>query len=151
MTLLAALALGFWSCASDEAEPHGGPSDSGTDSGPDHGRDSPTPPDSAREDGTADPVDDGGDDSRGAVVEEHPECHPNLSSRDAYEATIRWTSWGIPHIAGSDVGNAAFGQAYAMARDHICTIADQVLMVRSERARTFGAGPRMLMWTATFP
>jgi acyl-homoserine-lactone acylase len=58
-----------------------------------------------------------------------------------YEADIRWTSYGIPHIQADDWGSAAYGLGYAFARDHGCVLADQVLMARSERAAFFGAGP----------
>lgn len=58
-----------------------------------------------------------------------------------YDATIRWTSYGIPHIEAADHGSLAYGMGYAFARDHACVLADQVLMVRSERARFFGPGP----------
>ena len=57
-----------------------------------------------------------------------------------YEVDIRWTSYGIPHIKGADYGSVAYGMGYAMARDHVCTLADQIIMVRSERARFFGPG-----------
>ncbi len=58
-----------------------------------------------------------------------------------YEVDIRWTSWGIPHIEGADFGSVGHGMGYAFARDHVCTLADQVVMARSERARWFGPGP----------
>lgn len=57
-----------------------------------------------------------------------------------YEATIRLTRHGIPHITARDLGSAAFGQGYAFAQEHVCALADQVLKVRSERARFLGAG-----------
>jgi acyl-homoserine-lactone acylase len=57
-----------------------------------------------------------------------------------FAAQIRWTSWGVPHIVAEDWGSLAFGMAHAHARDHACTLADQILMVRSERARWFGRG-----------
>jgi len=57
-----------------------------------------------------------------------------------YEASIRWTSWGIPHIEAKDVPSAAYAQGYAFARDAGCILADQIIKVRSERASFFGAG-----------
>jgi len=57
-----------------------------------------------------------------------------------YSAQVRWTSWGVPHIVADDWGSVAFGMGHAHARDHACTLADQMLMVRSERARWFGRG-----------
>jgi len=57
-----------------------------------------------------------------------------------YEATIRWTSYGIPHIVARDLGSLTFGQGYAFAKNHICILADQAVKVRGERARFFGPG-----------
>lgn len=57
-----------------------------------------------------------------------------------YRARIRRTSYGIPHIEANDIGSLSFGEGYAQAEDHLCTIADQVVKVRSERSRYFGAG-----------
>jgi len=57
-----------------------------------------------------------------------------------YEARIRRTSYGIPHIEASDWGGLGFGEGYAQAEDHLCSIADQVVRVRGERARYFGRG-----------
>jgi acyl-homoserine-lactone acylase len=57
-----------------------------------------------------------------------------------YEATIRRTSYGVAHIRAADYGSLGFGEGYAQAEDHLCTIADQVVRVRGERARWFGRG-----------
>jgi acyl-homoserine-lactone acylase len=58
-----------------------------------------------------------------------------------YEARIRRTSFGIPHIEAKDLGSLGFGEGYAQAEDHLCTIADQIVRVRGERAKYFGPGP----------
>ena len=55
-----------------------------------------------------------------------------------YRATIRRTSEGIPHVLAPDLASAAFGMGYAGAQDFVCTLADQIVKVRSERAKTFG-------------
>jgi acyl-homoserine-lactone acylase len=57
-----------------------------------------------------------------------------------YNAEIRWTSYGIPHIIADDIPSAAFGQGYAFARLNGCILADQVLKLRGERAAFFGPG-----------
>lgn len=57
-----------------------------------------------------------------------------------YRATIRRTSYGIPHITADDFGSVAFGQAYAFTQDKGCYLADQIVKVRSQRARHFGPG-----------
>lgn len=57
-----------------------------------------------------------------------------------YQATVRWTSHGVPHILAEDYGSVGFGLGYAGARHSVCTLADQIVKVRSERAGTFGPG-----------
>ncbi len=57
-----------------------------------------------------------------------------------YKASIRWTSYGIPHIQGATLGDAAFGQGYAFAKENLCTLADQIVKVRSQRSKYFGPG-----------
>ena len=57
-----------------------------------------------------------------------------------YEATIRRTAFGIPHIVADDWGGLGFGEGYAQAEDNACDLADQVLKARGQRARYFGAG-----------
>ncbi len=58
----------------------------------------------------------------------------------AYEATIRRSGYGVAHIEAADAGSLAFGEGYAQAEDHLCTIADQVVRARGERAKYFGRG-----------
>lgn len=62
-------------------------------------------------------------------------------SKPRYSAEIRRTSHGIPHITAKDMGSLGFGEGYAFAQDHLCSLADQVVKVRGERARFFGPGP----------
>jgi len=57
-----------------------------------------------------------------------------------YEAHIRRTTYGIPHIQAKDYGSLGFGEGYAQAEDYLCTVADQVVKARGERARYFGRG-----------
>lgn len=57
-----------------------------------------------------------------------------------YSAEIRRTTHGVAHIRAETLGSVAFGQGYACAADHLPTLADQILKVRSERARFFGRG-----------
>src|ERR671911_608572 len=76
--------------------------------------------------------DDAGDDAapRGELV----------GTGDTYEATIRRTSGGVPHITGDSLADVSFGQGWASGEDRTCDLADQVVKVRGERARWFGAG-----------
>ncbi len=61
-------------------------------------------------------------------------------SKPHYSAEIRRTSHGIPHITAEDMGSLGFGEGYAFAQDHLCSLADQVVRARGERARFFGSG-----------
>jgi acyl-homoserine-lactone acylase len=63
-----------------------------------------------------------------------------IGSGDTYEATIRRTTDGVPHITGDSLADVAFGQGYASGEDRTCDLADQVVKIRGERARWFGAG-----------
>jgi acyl-homoserine-lactone acylase len=67
---------------------------------------------------------------------------PATSAPDdgSYEATIRRTTDGIPHISGESYADVVFGQGYANATDHACSLADQVLKVQGRRAAAFGRG-----------
>ena len=55
-----------------------------------------------------------------------------------YDTDIRWTDYGVPHITAEDYGSLGYGMGYAFAQDHACVLADQIVMVRSERSRYFG-------------
>jgi acyl-homoserine-lactone acylase len=55
-----------------------------------------------------------------------------------YSAEVRWTSHGIPHILAETLPDASFGSGYAFAKLNSCVLADQLLMVRSERSRHYG-------------
>ncbi len=56
------------------------------------------------------------------------------------EARIRRTDFGVAHIEAGDLRGLGFGEGYAQAQDHLCSLADQVIEARGERARWFGAG-----------
>ncbi|CAN5907794.1 N-acyl homoserine lactone acylase QqaR [soil metagenome] len=60
-----------------------------------------------------------------------------------YEAEIRRTSMGVPHIKANSWGDLGYGYAYAQAEDNLCTMADAFLTYRGERSRYLGpeAGP----------
>ncbi len=66
---------------------------------------------------------------------------PASAATTTYKATIKRTSYGVPHISANDIGSAAFGQGWAYAEDRFCDLMDQVIKVRSQRAKFFGAGP----------
>src|SRR5688572_14187286 len=60
--------------------------------------------------------------------------------RDGYEAVIRRTEGGVPHISGDSLADVAFGQGWASGEDRTCDLADQVVKIRGERAQLLGPG-----------
>lgn len=54
-------------------------------------------------------------------------------------ADIKWTTYGVPHITADNLQSLAFGSGYAYAIDNLCILADQILKIRSERSKYFGA------------
>ncbi|MGH9015145.1 MAG: penicillin acylase family protein, partial [Acidimicrobiia bacterium] len=59
---------------------------------------------------------------------------------DKYEARIRRTEGGVPHISGGSMADVAFGQGWASGEDRTCDLADQVVKIRGERAQLLGPG-----------
>ncbi|HEY0182794.1 MAG TPA: penicillin acylase family protein, partial [Rhodopila sp.] len=55
-----------------------------------------------------------------------------------YSAQIRWTQYGIPHIAADDLGGLGFGAGYAFAEQNACLLFDTALTVRGERSQYLG-------------
>jgi acyl-homoserine-lactone acylase len=60
------------------------------------------------------------------------------ASKERYNATIRWTAHGVPHIKADDWGSLGYGFAYAVATDAVCTLAREFVNVRGEQAKFFG-------------
>lgn len=58
---------------------------------------------------------------------------------DRRMADIRWTAYGVPHIQADDELGLGYGIGYAYARDNACLLAQEVVTVRGERSRFFGA------------
>jgi acyl-homoserine-lactone acylase len=63
---------------------------------------------------------------------------PSAASAHRYRATIRETSYGIPHILAHNWRDLGFGYGYALASQQICTIADSYVTVDAQRSRYFG-------------
>ncbi|MCV6625437.1 MAG: penicillin acylase family protein [Cellvibrionaceae bacterium] len=64
----------------------------------------------------------------------------NSHGTTAYQAEIRYTDYGVPHIKAKDYASLGYGVGYAQARENLCTLAEQMLNLRAERARYLGAG-----------
>ncbi len=86
-------------------------------------------------------TDDGdGDGSTDGPDETRQQQGTVLGDGDTYEATIRRTEGGVPHITAADVASAAFGQGWASGEDRACDLADQVVKIEGQRAKWFGRG-----------
>ena len=57
-----------------------------------------------------------------------------------FEASIRRTTDGVPHITGATLADVTYGQGWASGEDHGCTLIDQILKVTSTRAAALGPG-----------
>src|SRR5207245_10741602 len=62
------------------------------------------------------------------------------SAASPYDVTIRREAYCVRHIVDADFVSLGYGEGYAFAQDHACTVADQVLRARGERARYLGRG-----------
>ena len=71
----------------------------------------------------------------------HAHRHEGGDQQTTYEALVRRTAGGIPHIIADDFGSIGFGTGYAMAEDIICLLADdRFLTFAAERSRFLGPG-----------
>ncbi|MFN8626138.1 MAG: penicillin acylase family protein [Candidatus Binatia bacterium] len=67
-------------------------------------------------------------------------CAVPVHGQVTYDATVRRTEGGIPHIVANTYASLGYGTGYAMAQDNICLLADQFLTYAAERSRFLGAG-----------
>jgi len=61
------------------------------------------------------------------------------SSSADFQAEIRWTAYGIPHVKANDWAGMGYGFAYATANDAVCVIAKDVMTVNGDLTRYQGA------------
>ncbi|MCH2189851.1 MAG: penicillin acylase family protein [Gammaproteobacteria bacterium] len=54
------------------------------------------------------------------------------------DVSIRWTSFGIPHVKADDWRSLGYGFAYATATDGVCVIAKDVVTVNGNLMKFFG-------------
>ncbi len=57
-----------------------------------------------------------------------------------YHATIIYTEHGVPHIQAADYPSLGYGVGYAQAQDNLCTLAEQLMKMKGEKARFLGPG-----------
>ena len=63
---------------------------------------------------------------------------PAAETVGAYQAEIRRTEYGIPHILAKEWGSLGFGVGYAFAEDNLCLMADTFLTVNARRSQWLG-------------
>jgi len=78
-------------------------------------------------------------------------CATPPGGPDARTATIQRTANGVPHISAPDPETLAYAMAYAYAQDNVCMTANQLVTVRGERSRYFGAATPGLLARRMLP
>jgi len=63
----------------------------------------------------------------------------NPPPQSTYNAEVRRTTLGVPHIKAADWASLGYGYGHTQAEDDLCTMADSFLTYRGERSRHFGA------------
>lgn len=69
----------------------------------------------------------------------------------ARSVEIQRTAHGIAHITAPDYESLAYGVAYAHAQDNVCQTANQLVTIRGERSRWFGANEQALLGLRVLP
>ncbi|KAA1418851.1 acylase [Nocardioides humilatus] len=79
-----------------------------------------------------------------APADAGPAPRPSQAAADpsAYDATVRITEHGIPHITADDWGSLGYGSGYAVAASSICNLADTLLTARGQRSKYLGPDAR---------
>jgi len=78
-----------------------------------------------------------------------PPAPPPPATR--FDAQVRWTAYGVPHVKANDYAGLGYGYGYAVARDQFCVLADRVITLRGERSAHFGADGRALVGFLPLP
>lgn len=67
--------------------------------------------------------------------------HPPAQEQEPdYQASIRYTEAGVPHITADDYGSLGYGVGYDHARHNLCTLSEQLVKLNSRKSRYFGPG-----------
>ncbi|MFZ9669087.1 MAG: penicillin acylase family protein [Solirubrobacterales bacterium] len=61
-----------------------------------------------------------------------------LKAKDNPPVTIRTTEYGIPRIVADSDRGIGFGYGYSLAKENICTLAENYLSLRGEKSKYFG-------------
>ncbi len=65
-------------------------------------------------------------------------CSSSDSPPPELSATIRTTSYGVPHVVADNFKSAGFGYGYVFAQQNICLYAEELVTLRGEHAQYFG-------------
>ena len=60
------------------------------------------------------------------------------ASSRGYDAEIRRTAHGIPHVKARSYADAGFGNGYAFAEDNLCELAEEIVTISGRRSLHFG-------------
>ena len=63
-------------------------------------------------------------------------------SASKIDVSVRWTSFGIPHVKADDWTSLGYGYAYATATDGVCVIARDIVAVNGNSLKYFGEDQR---------
>lgn len=63
---------------------------------------------------------------------------PTPPAEESFEATIRFTEYGIPHVSAADWGSLGFGHGYAYATQNFCVLMREIVVSGGQSQRHFG-------------
>lgn len=55
-----------------------------------------------------------------------------------FQATVKRTTMGIPHVNAADYKGLGYGVGFAFAQDNLCNLMQEVISIRGQRSRFFG-------------
>ncbi|ENH7110856.1 penicillin acylase family protein [Vibrio fluvialis] len=62
-----------------------------------------------------------------------------MNQHELDQVNIRWTDHDVPHIEAQNYASLGFGYGYVHARDRLCELSGQVITLRGERSKHYGA------------
>jgi acyl-homoserine-lactone acylase len=100
---------------------------------------------SSDNDGTGGTAGDGGAGGDGGTGGGLDLCGNPIAERDEgdpgdgnYEASIVYTTYGIPHVTADDWGSLGYGAGYAYAKENFCVLMREIVRANGESLRWFG-------------
>ncbi|MGI2257933.1 acylase [Shewanella sp. GXUN23E] len=90
-----------------------------------------------------------GSDSETVILPEPDTSLKAFAPDGKLQATVRRTTYGVPHIQADNLESLAFGSGYVQAQDNLCILADGFVKANSQRSQFFG--PHTLDFTTMTP